>query len=83
LRWAAASTWSNSFWNCCCCASVDAPRSKASVPMATRQPSFTAPTTFSSAVLAPSKNTSANSLPPVICSMGTIVTPGCFMGTSR
>jgi hypothetical protein len=66
----------NSFSKLSCWPSVDAPRSNASVPIATRQPSFTAPTTLSTAVRAPSKNVSLNSLWPVICVMGRISIPG-------
>ena len=66
-----------------CCASVDTPRSKPSSPIAMRQPSSTSPTTSAASVRASSKNTSLNSPPPVICTIGRTSTPGWSIGTSR
>ncbi len=79
----AAITCSSSFWNAICWPRVEAPRSKARVPIATFQPAPGSPTTFSAAVRAPSKNTSLNSESPVICTIGRTSTPGWRMGTSR
>jgi hypothetical protein len=53
------------------------------VPIATRQPSSTSPTTFATAVRAPSRNVSLNSECPVICTIGRISMPGCCIGTRR
>ena len=60
-----------------------APRSKARVALATRQPSPGSPTTWAAAVRAPSKNTSLNSEVPVSWRIGRTVTPGWRIGTSR
>ena len=73
----------SSFSNESCWPSVDAPRSNASVPIATFQPPFTSPSTSSTAVRAPSKNTSLNSDVPVNWTMGRISIPGWRIGTSR
>jgi hypothetical protein len=51
--------------------------------MATAQPLFSPPTTFSFGQRALEKKTSLNSLDPSTCSMGRTSIPGCFMGTSR
>ena len=66
-----------------CCPSVDTPRSKVSVPIATRQPSPGWPTTRAASVRASSKNTSLNSAVPVIWMIGRTSTPGWSSGTSR
>ncbi|MOA03298.1 hypothetical protein D3C78_1227970 [compost metagenome] len=61
---------SSSFWNSICWPRVETPRSKPSRAMAIFQPSPGAPTMLSAAVSASSKNTSLNSLVPVICWIG-------------
>jgi hypothetical protein len=53
------------------------------VPIATRHPSSTAPTTCSTGVRASVKNVSLNSLSPVSCTIGRISMPGWSIGTSR
>ena len=83
MRFATAMISASSFWNRMFWPSVDAPRSNASVPFATRQPSPGSPTMFAASVRAPSKNVSENSAVPVICGIGRISTPFCFIGTSR
>ncbi len=60
-----------------------APRSVASVALATRQPSPGSPTTRLACVRAPSKNTSLNSDVPVSWRIGRTVIPGWRIGTSR
>ena len=63
--------------------SVEAPRSKASVPIATFQPSPGWPTTFPASLRAPSKKTSLNSESPVSWRIGRTSIPGWRIGTSR
>ena len=83
VRRASAMMASSSLRKLSCWPSVDAPRSKASVPIATFQPSPSPPTTLAASVRAPSKNTSLNSLSPVTCTMGRISMPSWRIGTSR
>ncbi len=52
-----------------------------SVVIATVQPSFTSPSTFSCGTRTSSKNTSLKPEPPFICFNGLIVTPGARMST--
>ena len=59
------------------------PRSKPSSVMATAQPLFTPPTTFSFGQTASVKNTSLNSESPEIILIGRTSTPGWRMSTSR
>ena len=66
-----------------CCPSVDTPRSKVNVPIATRQPSPGTPTTREASVRASVKKTSLNSESPVNWTIGRISTPGWSSGTSR
>ena len=56
------------------------PRSKLNVTMATRQPSFSAPTTFSTGMRTSSRNISLNSLSPVSVRIGRTVMPGESIG---
>ena len=58
-------------------------RSFMSVVMAQRQPSFSAPTRWSSATLTSSRKTSANLACPVICLSGRRVTPGASRSTTN
>ena len=83
LRRAASARSSKSRRNPTCWPSMAAPRSMASVALATRQPSPGAPTTLAAAVRASSKKTSLNSAVPVICRIGRTVIPGWSIGTSR
>ena len=62
---------------------ADVPRSKPSVVMATFQPLFTPPTTFSLGQRASVKNTSANSAAPSIWLIGRTSMPGWSIGHSR
>ena len=57
------------------------PRSKLSVTMVTRQPSFSSPTRFATGMRTSSKNTSQNSAVPSIVSSGRMSMPGVFIGT--
>ena len=54
-----------------------------SVVIAPRQPSFTAPTRFSSGTRTSVKNTSLKSFAPLICLIGRISMPGAFMSTMK
>ena len=56
------------------------PRSKPNVTMATRQPSFSAPTTFSTGMRTSSRNISLNSLSPVSVRIGRTSMPGESIG---
>ena len=56
------------------------PRSNENVTMATRQPSFSAPTRLTIGTRASSKNTSANSLEPTMVLISRISTPGLSIG---
>ncbi|CFR96012.1 Uncharacterised protein [Mycobacterium tuberculosis] len=60
-----------------------ATRSLASVVRASRQPSFTAPTTISSGTNTLSRKTSLNSESPVISRSGRISIPGVVMSTRK
>ncbi len=57
------------------------PRSKLSVTMATRQPSFSLPTRFATGTRTSSKNTSQNSVLPSMVRSGRTSIPGRRMGT--
>ena len=59
------------------------PRSKPSVPIATRHPLLTPPTTRSALVRASLKKTSLNSAEPVSCFSGFTSMPGWRIGQSR
>ena len=83
VRRATAVMASSSLRKLSCWPRVEAPRSKARVPIATFQPSPSPPTTLAASVRAPSKNTSLNSLSPVTWTMGRISMPSWRMGTSR
>ena len=72
LRLASSATPESSRAYRICWPSVDTPRSKVSVPIATRQPSPGSPTTRSASVRASSKNTSLNSESPVSWTIGRI-----------
>ena len=61
-----------------CCANA-VPRSKRSVTLATRQPSFSAPTRFSTGTRASSRKTSQKWLSPSIVRIGRTFTPGWCM----
>ena len=61
-----------------CCANA-VPRSKRSVTLATRQPSFSSPTRFATGTRAPSRNTSQKWLSPSIVRIGRTSTPGWCM----
>ena len=56
---ACSRTRSSSAWKPSCCPKVEVPRSNASVPMATRQPPLTSPTTLACGTRAFSKMSSA------------------------
>ncbi len=56
------------------------PRSKLNVTMATRHPSFSAPTTLPTGIRTSSRNISLNSLSPVSVCMGRTVMPGVSIG---
>ena len=58
-------------------------RSFASAPITTRQPSPSAPRRFETGVRAPSKKTWLNEALPDRFSIGEMVIPGVFIGTSR
>ena len=58
-------------------------RSFISVVSAQRQPSFTAPTRFSSGTRTSLKNTSLKSDAPLICLIGRISTPCASMSTMK
>src|SRR6266536_3011745 len=58
----------------------DAPRSLASVVLATRQPSFSGPKRFSTGTSTASRKTSLNSLSPVSCRSGRTSTPVAIIG---
>ena len=62
---------------------ADEPRSKPSVVMATFQPLFTPPTTFSFGHRAFVKKISLKSALPSTWAMGRTSIPSCFMGTSK
>ena len=83
FRTASAHIRSSSPRKAICCASVETPRSKLSSAIATFQPSPGVPRMQSAPVRAPSKNSSLNSVSPVIWRIGRIETPGCLTGTSR
>ena len=57
------------------------PRSKLSVTMATRQPSFSSPTRFATGTRTSSKNTSQNSAVPSMVRSGRMSMPGVSIGT--
>ncbi len=57
------------------------PRSKLSVTMVTRQPSFSSPTRLATGTRTSSKNTSQNSAVPSMVSSGRMSIPGVSMGT--
>ena len=59
---------------------ASSPRSKARSWLATCQPSFTAPTTWSAGVRASVKKTSLNSWPPAMFTIGRISMPGWSIG---
>ena len=56
------------------------PRSNENVTMATRQPSFSAPTRLAAGTRTSSKNTSQNSEPPDAVRIGRTSIPGASMG---
>ncbi len=83
LARATAMTSSSSLRNAICWPSVEAPRSNASVPMATFQPLFTPPTRWRRSARALSKKTSLNSLVPVTWRIGRISTPSWRSGIRK
>ena len=80
---ASSSRASSSRWKPTCWPTVEMPRSKPRVPMATCQPLPSPPTTRSASVRAPVKNTSLNSEVPVSWLIGRMSTPSWSIGTSR
>src|SRR5262245_17498488 len=74
------STSNATSWSTCSFQMNDAPRSLASVVFATRQPSCSAPIRFPAGTSTSSRNTSLNSLSPVIWRSGRISTPFEFIG---
>ena len=56
------------------------PRSKLSVTMVTRQPSFSSPTRLATGTRTSSRNSSANSVDPAMVWSGRMSTPGVSIG---
>ena len=56
------------------------PRSKLSVTMVTRHPSFSSPTRLATGIRTSSRKSSANSVEPAMVVSGRISTPGVSMG---